>query len=796
MTRTRNPSPSNRTSKRADSRSLEEFRDIADDVIESDFVPYACLYDRDSIATKDGELLQTIKITGLGFDAKSQGDLRTAIRAAIRTHIPNDDYAIWLHTLRRHRSLLSHSHFPDAFSGRVDEAWRALHPASVSFVNELYLTVVRAGESSALRDKKTLLQSLWPSRDRTVRSEAMERANTELGQVVSRMVQHLQPFGAKRLSLVEREGVFYSEQLEFLEKLINLEERPMPAPTRDLSHVLTSGEITFGYNAMEVRTAENHRRFAAILTLKEYKESTLAGIDQFLDIPCEIIVTQCFDFIGGEQARDAYETQARYLTMSGDKELQQWMEIDRLMQAGSRERMFGEQQTSIFLIAPSIGQLEANVRLTLKAMARLGMVVVREDLRFEDCYWAQLPGNFPFVSRKKSVDTEHLAGFSNLQTAPMGNSAGSPWGAPVSLFTTLQERPYFFNFHRDALLHTLVLGKPGTGRTTLTHFLLAQARRLNTRLWYLDGEGRGGTFLSAIGGRMQTPGTPGAALNPFLLPDTPTHREFLALFLATLVDPTGAQLTRASLEFFQSLVAAAMQLPAAQRRLSALLPPLRQADAALAQAVARYCEGGEFGTLFDHGTDQLEPATLSGWDLSTFMSNDATRVPLASYLLHRMTAALDGTPTLLVLGDGFQLLDSPLFGPRASGWLDFLAQRQTAAILTLAEIEAASQYNFAAGVSARMASIFALPDPHAGIEYVQGFGFSESDIASVAYIDRHHHQVLMKRGDESSVLRMNLDSLGPELLSTLTARRTPAAPERSAAALLAELMGYGEKVAG
>jgi preprotein translocase SecF subunit len=44
----------------------------------------------------------------------------------------------------------------------------------------------------------------------------------------------------------------------------------MPVPDQDLSHYLTSGDITFGFDAMEVRTAEGKRRFAAILTIIGY----------------------------------------------------------------------------------------------------------------------------------------------------------------------------------------------------------------------------------------------------------------------------------------------------------------------------------------------------------------------------------------------------------------------------------------------------------------------------------------------------------------------------------------------
>lgn len=779
-----------------DLRNLEEYRDISDDVIESDFVPYACLFDTNSIATKDGEVLQTIKITGLGFEAKAQDNLRNAIRKAMRQAIPDERYGIWLHTLRRHRNLMTHSHFPDKFSGQVDEAWRSQHPSSVTFVNELYITIVRAGEPTSLKTPGVLARSLSSKMDRFARTTAMERANAELNDVVEHLIDILGAFEAKRLTLVERDGVFYSEQLEFLEKLINLEERAMPVPLRDLSQVLTSGEISFGHNAMEVRTADGQRRFATIFSLKEYKESTLAGIDMFLDIPCELIITQCFDFVGGDAAREIYEKQARYLNISGDKELRGWMEIDRLTQGGNASRLFGQQQTSVFLISPTMAQLEANVKNVLKALSRLGMVAVREDLLFEDCYWAQLPGNFNFIRRKKPIDTEHLAGFANLQTVPMGNPQGSAWGPPVSLLTTVQDKPYFFNLQRDNLLHTLVLGNKGTGRTTLTHFLVTQARKLDTRLWYLDAEGRVDQFFSAMGASAVVPGSASCRLNPFALPDTPGNREFLALFLSTLVDPTGTQLTRASLEFFQSVVAAAMQLPVQQRRLSTILPVLRNADPALAVAVARYCEGGEFGGLFDAEQDTCNLAHITGWNLADFMQNDATRVPLTSYLLHRITLAVaDNKPTILVMTEGFSLLDTPLFGPRAAGWVDYLAQHQVAILFSIGQVEPSSQYNFANAVSTRAANVFAMADPHAGVEYAMGYALSETDITTLSYLDRHRHHVLLKRGAEAHVMKLDVSAVGAELLSGLSARKKTDAtkPERSAADLLAELMGFDGK---
>ena len=775
--------------KSAGSNDLEALRDISDDVIESDFVPYACLYSPGSTITKNGELLQTIKITGLGYEAGQQGDLRAAIRKAFTQCIPDTSYAIWLHTLRRRQQLLPHAHYPDAFSGNLDASWRAQHPTSASYINELYITIVKAAQSAELKKVDQVLQSLTPGRDRTVRTHYIETADKQLTATVDRILDALHGFGGRRLGIAEREGVFYSEQLEFLEKLINLEARPMEVPRRDLSQVLTSGEITFGYNAMEVRTAEGKRRFAAILTIKEYKESTLKGIDQFLEIPCELIVTQCFDFIGGERARESYEKQARYLSTSGDKELAQWMEIDRIMQSGASERAYGEQQTTLFLIAPTVSQLETSIRMVNKALSKLGILAVREDLRFEECYWAQLPGNFPFIARKHATDTQHLAGFANLQTQPMGNAAGSPWGPPVSLLTTVQDTPYFFNLHRGAAAHTILVGPEKSGHTTMAHFLIAQTRKLNPNIWYFDASGRANMFLTAMGGTVYTPGSPQLRLNPLQLPETPANREFLAFWLSTLIDPEAKQLNQASLSFFQSLVAELLKLPREQRRLSALLPIVRAADAALAAHFQQWCAGGKHGDLFDMPTDNFTTGKVTGWDVSAWLDQPALRIPLLSYLLHRVTAALDRSPTLLVLGEGFTLLNTPLFGPRAGGWLDHLTNQNTACMLLSSRVEQDALLPYAQQLAQRAASLFALPDADPGAEYAMGFGFSESDIAAIAHMERHKRHVLLKRGEESTMLKLDLSSLGTGLV-TLSGR-PPAQVEKSATELLNELMGFG-----
>lgn len=787
MAQARKMSAAKAAKQSAEDRDLQAMRDIADDVIESDFVPYACLFDPDTLLTKNGELLHIIRITGQQAGGAA-ADVRTALRQAIANHIPDASYAIWLHTVRRKQQAAEAQSFPDAFSQQLDRSWREQHTGTIAYTNELTITLVKAGQSASIGDFNDVVKSLSPRREVQRRNAYLEESGRSLRNVTEKLLASLAPYGARLLTTVEREGVFYGEHIEFLEKLINLEERPMPLPRRDLSHVLTSGDVTFGFNAMEVRTAGGHRRFAALMTVKEYKESTLRGIDQFLEIPCELIVTQCFDFIGAERAQESYEKQAEYLRISGDKELAGWMEIGRLSGSTAQDGLaFGQQQTSIFLIAASTKQLEANVRMVQKSFSRIGIVAIREDLRVEECYWAQLPGNFPFLTRHHSIDSHHLAGFANLPSRPLGDMKGSSWGPPVTLFKTINDTPYHFNFHRGDIAHSLLVGRNASELAVTGHFLLAQARKFPLRVWMLDGTGRSTGVITAMEGKVATPGTPSLRLNPLQLPDTAANREFLAVWLSTLADPLGRTLNRTTLEFFQMLVMQVMQLPVNQRRLSSLLPLVRENDAMLAKYFARWCEGGELGTWFDMPDDTLSPATLQSFNLSACV-DDERRVPMVSYLLHRLTGMLGGAPTLIVLNDALTLLNTPLYSTRVTAWLDFLSAHNAACMSMTSTIAYASAYPYARVLSDKAASLLVHPDDEIDGEYIMGYGLTDEDLGAVAHMAKTGHQLLLKRGSEASIVKLNPGLFGSNehLLRGDPAPLASANPKD----VLAELMGF------
>lgn len=754
-----------------ESENLEAFRDIADDVIESDFVPYACLADPFSIFTKNGEILQIVRIPASA--AAETGDLRKAIREALFKAIPDTSYAIWIHTIRRRQNLSLKADFHDGLSRQVEDSWNKSQHWNEAFSNDLYLSIVKAGQPASLTDFTAIRHSFWPKRDAQIRNDYLDAANQELTTTVDAILAYLNKFEARRLQVITRDGTSFSEQLEFLESLINLESRPMPIVERDLSHYLTSGEITFGFNAMEVRTAEGKRRFAAIMTMKEYKESSLAAIDRFLEIPCELIVTQSFDFIGAKQAKESYEKQERYLRLGGDKDLANWAEISHLMEHKEQpEKAYGQQQCSLFLIAPSIKTLDANIKLVRKALTRIGVVAYREDLKFEQMYWAQLPANFPFITRNRSINAMHLAGFASLKGCSTSTVIQGPWGSPVALFANTAGTPYYFHFHRQGVGHTSIIAPSHAGRTTLTHFLLAQAQRLKPRLWYLDTRGRAQSFIHTLGGEYQRPGTLAAPINPLKLTDNPANREFLTLWLATLLDPEGKKLSSGLLNFFDQILAGLMPIAPERRSLAVLRDILKEADPVLAGQMNAWVQGGNQGNLFDGLGDSFSTTAIQGWDLSHVMATPTTRNSLASYLFHRLTMALDGKPTILVLDEGFLLLDDLLFGPRAATWLDYLARMNCMVIIITGQPETSAMLRHTPTIQAAMVNQFFLPVTNPGSFYMDRLGLSVNNRNLLSELKPKDRTVLLTQGEYSEWLKFDLAGFTPPLRDTLAGQVT------------------------
>lgn len=733
-------------------KNLEEYRDITDDVIESDFVPYACHYDTHTILTKNGELLQTLRITGFGTESGENKDLRAAIRDAIFKNVKNDKYALWFHTIRRKEDLSLKGNYPDPVSSGLHAAWEEKNRWTDQFVNEIYITVAREGQATPLLSPKDFLRGLWPPADRRYREAYLAESSEELDKVVVGMAKSLEPFGAKRLGVVERGGEFYTEPGEFLSKIINLTDEQVLLPEMDLSTYLTTQEITFGFNAMEVRSHTGKRRFGAILTLKDYKELSPEHLDRLLQLPIEFIINQCADFINPSEALKMYDEQQEILRLSGAKELAQASGLADILESRTGSPLdYGQQQLSVFLLADDLRTLGRYVHRAVTALQSLGILTVREDIRFEECYWAQLPGNFEFVKRLKPINTKRIAGFASFGSLPTGSAEGGPWKEAITLLPTTYNTPYYFHFHRGGKGHTLVVGPEDTDKAGPVNFLLSEARRLNPRIFVIDFGRASELFLRGMGGAYHR--APGMRLNPFDVTDTPESRKFLFYWTLLLLGDVSAYGEQESM-VLKNAIDHLFTLPMETRDLSALSAQVQQANPEMAGRIAAWAEKG----LFSADAPNPVIGDVVGFDLDALRENPEQLTAVAALLLQKAGAALDGRPTALVLHDPWAMLDNPLFGGRIEAWLNMLTSKNAIAVMTTTADDAAS-CQMMRSIMPNIATQIYLPDEGPVEAYRSALQLSEKESQFLGVMDETRHHVLIKRDGELLVLEMPLPAM-------------------------------------
>ena len=738
-----------------------------------DFIPYACHWDNDTILTKNGELLQVIKVTGFSSEAvgSEEIDLRDAIRDAV-CHVPSDEFSFWINTVRRRKNLDPGGEFPTGFSDDLNHSWKERHGWNETYVNEVYVTVIITGKSAKITEAAVFLRSLFFGFLRNSQEAFLEASKKQLAELVDEMLKVLEPFGAKRLSIYESNGVCYSEQLQFFFKLLNLSERPIKVSVNKISDEVSNNGVVIGFNTMEVR-GKRGKKFGAVFSLKEYYEMPGGALDKFLQLPQEFIVTQTLDFIGSKTALKEFSYQRWLLNVSKDDNLAKLTGLDNVVNDGSESEStteFGESQITIFVFNDALSGLEEDIDRMSDSLTGLGILAPRRDLRLEECFWMQLPANFNYVKRQKNLPTALVGGYASLFNYPAGKRFGNLWGAAVTMFRTVAHTPFFFSFHVEDNGHTAIIGPRGGGKTVMTNFMVSEARKFNGRVFFFDQEKASKVFIKAIGGyyTIIDPAVASSeyAFNPLNIPDTPENRSFLKEWLVILAESEGSEATDDEKQHLSRAIDYVYdQLPQEKRRLSNLAAVFQKLGGdELSQKMSIWHGEGKYTHLFDNDRKGIVDLSgmIYGFAVCDVVKDGTTLGAVLSYLFYRIEMLLDGIPTIIVLDEAWDLVNNNIFAPRLEGWLQRLKERNAIVIFATEEVPDDAINAMTNAVANSIATQVFLPNPDASDSYhgyKKVWGLTEEEYQVLSKIRGEKRQFMLKQDGESIVVSLDLSGL-------------------------------------
>ncbi len=740
-----------------------------------DRLPWSHHVDDFTVATRDGMLMQFVHVAGLPFETVDTADLnyRHAIREAMLRSIASPHFAVYHHIVRRPATAVLPGVPANAFCREIDDAWRARLAAKQMFINELFLTVVRRplqGRSTVLDGLADLFRDGGQGSDRV--------GLRDLHTAVDAMLRSLAPYSARRLGCYATPSGRCSEPLEFLSFLVNGELRPVLLPRADLGQALAQTRVSFGVDTIDLKgPVAAGRRYAAMVGVKDYPEATAPGLlDNLLRLPHEMVVTQSFGFVDRTAAIGRMNLALRRMRASDDDALSLRADLGQAKDNVAAGRSgFGEHHLTVQVRVPGLDRLDAATADVVSAFTDVGLIAVREDIALEPAFWAQFPGNFKDIARRSLISTGNFASFASLHNFPVGQAGGNHWGDAITVLETTSGTPYHFNFHAGDLGNFTVIGPSGSGKTVVMTFLLAQASKLHPRTVYFDKDRGAEIFVRATGGvySVLRPGHR-TGFNPLALADTPGNRRFLVEWVERLL---GGNLSAAERELVAAAVDANFDQPPPFRRLRYFRELLQGTDRPmvgdLAHRLGAWLGDGERAWLFDNEVDALDLAATSiGFDMTQILDDAVSRTPTMMYLFHRVEERLDGSPTIIVVDEGWKALDDEVFVARIKDWEKTIRKR--GGIVGFATQNARDALDSKVGptIIEQAATQIFMPNSKAQpLDYRDGFGLSEHEFDLIRSLPDTSHCFLVKHGNDSVIARLDLTGLD-RILTVLSGRES------------------------
>ncbi len=306
-----------------------------------------------------------------------------------------------------------------------------------------------------------------------------------------------------------------------------------------------------------------------------------------------------------------------------------------------------------------------------------------ETLNAVEAWLGSLPGHVYANVRQPPISTQNLAHIVPLSAVWAGPERNDHLdGPPLFYARTEGATPFRLSLHVDDVAHTLVAGPTGAGKSVFLAFTALSWRRYpNNQIFAFDHGASLRAAGLAMGGEWHDLGAevPGrtVSLQPLRRIDEPGERTWALEWLAAVLTREGVTIDPAAKAHLWSALESLASAPPVERTLSGLAA-LLQAPA-LKQALAPFCLGGAHGRLLDADAESLGTASVQVFETAGLLKTNAAPAVLA-YLFHRIEHALDGRPTLILIDEGWLILEDPVFAGQLREWIKTLRKKNGAVV--------------------------------------------------------------------------------------------------------------------
>jgi len=655
-------------------------------------LPYVSLVDDQTVRTRGNELFQCIRLEGVNSYTTDDEHL-DKIRALFASIIAQigPEFSFYVHKVSKAIDPALKPVTGDDFAAQVDQKWNAFLKGSGLRDKTLTLTILH----------RPALTSKLPFTAK--KSIAAIKAQTE-----KRMRRVSEVVGFLKSTFADMDPRLLSaskgELLGFLGGLNTGQELPLyPASNYGfLAQDVANSRITFHGTTFEVSEGAVGSRYGTSFAIKNYPAKTSCTMFDELNLPVDMVVTHSFTPINSNLMAGRIKKQQRLMRAADDGAVSLEAQLaDALDDLESKRLSFGDHHMTVTVFASTLENLDTIAGEVRNTAATEGVNMVNEAFAARTHFFAQHPGNSAKRSRKAAVTNKNFADFAAFHRTPLGKQGHEvPWGTMISMFPTPERSAHWFNYHEQGSPdkeptggHTLILGRPGSGKSVLSAFLMTQARRAGARLFVFDYRLGMEMAVRANGGRYAAVKAGEATgLNPLWTEIDERGQAWLADWLASLIHRTDKPLTPSQTNRIQEVVRqnATVSDPTLRnwQDLSSLFVSVDDGGD-LHERMQEWTAEGRYGWIF--GQNQEDTFSLDGdvvgFDLTGILDSESEkeRMAVLSYLFRRVERVIeDRQPTIIIIDEAWKALDNGYFAERLSNWL-VTARKQNAVVVMMTQ---------------------------------------------------------------------------------------------------------------
>ncbi len=658
----------------------------------SSMLPYVSLVTDRTIRTRGNELMQCIRFEGVNSTTSEDahldriGNLLAGIIAQVGT-----GFSFYLHKVSKAVDVTLPPIPGEGFASAVDQRWRTHLGRSGLRDKTITLSVLKRPETGS-----RLPFGLGASRTRFAADTT--RRLRKLDEVVGFLLSSFDELKPRLLAAST------GELFGFLGSLNTGEEHPLFPRSRlgVIAEDVANTRATFRGTTIVLSDGAVGAKVGAIFAVKNYPAKTDSLMLDELNLPVDMVVTHSFVPINVNIMAGRIKRQLRLMQAANDGAVSLAQELELAQDdLESKRLIFGEHHMTVAVYARSQAALDDIASEIRNISATSGINLISEAFGARAHFMAQHPGNTGARSRKAAITNHNFADLATFHRTPLGKTGPElPWGVPITLFPTPERSGFRFNFHEQGAPdreptggHTLILGRPGSGKSVLAAFLMTMARRAGARLFVFDYRAGMEMAVRALGGSYSTvqAGRP-TGLNPLQTEIDARGQAWLADWLASLLERRDRPLTPVQTNRLQEVVRQnASAGNAGLRNWSdfASLLVSTDDDGDLFERMQEWTAEGRYGWIFGSNTEDTFSldGDVSGFDLTGILDSESERERMAvlSYLFRRVERVIeDRKPTIIVIDEAWKALDNAYFAERLSNWL-VTARKQNAVVVMMTQ---------------------------------------------------------------------------------------------------------------